>query len=346
MTATDPSATPLDALSVVIPVHDEEQWIGRCLEALLREGEAAGLRLDVVVVDDGSTDGTAAVLDALAADGRIRVLHQANAGRFEARRVGIEEAVEAIVLLLDSRVIVRPGALGWIRSQLAAHPERTVWCGHVDTAPGNPYAAFWSGLVKVGWRAYMSRPRLVSFDAEEFDRYPKGTGCLLLPREVLTGAMTGFGSLFGAEAAHLSSDDTRLLRDIAAEHRIWLTPEFAFEYHGKTGLRAFARQAYFRGTTFVDGYLGHAGTGRAVIVGGMAAAIGGAVLLVRRPPVAVAGLAAASGAVPAVVAAVGGSAQEVRSAAMLTPAFLAMFGAGVARGLFLALRAAAGRSTG
>lgn len=345
MSATDPHQAGTDALSVVIPVYNEEVWVARCLEALLAEADSAGVRLDVVVVDDGSTDGTGGVLDGLATDGRIGVVHQPNAGRLAARRAGVELATEPTVLLLDSRVIIRPGALSWIRAQLAEHADRLVWCGHVDTAPGNPYAAFWSGLVKVGWRAYMARPRLVSFGAEEFDRYPKGTTCLLLPRAVLLDAMSGFDSLFGAEGAHLSSDDTRLLRDIAGEHRIWLSPDFAFEYHGKAGMRGFVRQSYFRGTTFVDGYLGHAGTGRAIIVGGLTAALAGLVLVARRPSLGVAGAGAAVAAVPAVVAAVGGSGYEVRSAAALTPAFLPLFGAGVVRGLVLAARAAlAGRS--
>src|SRR5690349_7355760 len=46
----------LDALSVVIPVFNEETWIGTCVEALTAAATEAGLALDVVVVDDGSTD--------------------------------------------------------------------------------------------------------------------------------------------------------------------------------------------------------------------------------------------------------------------------------------------------
>lgn len=328
----------VDALSVVVPVWNEEGWIRRCVEALLSDGEASGLRLDVVVVDDGSTDRTPAVLDELAAATGIRVIHQANAGRLAARRAGVEAASEPLVLLLDSRVLIRPGALAWLRAQLEQHPERTVWCGHVDTAPGNAYAAFWSGLVKVGWRAYTAQPRTVSFGADEFDRYPKGTGCLVVPRDVLEDAMSTFSSLYGGAAAHLASDDTRMLRDIASQHRIWLSPDFRFWYHGKTGLRGFARQAYFRGTTFVDGYLGHAGPGRVIILAGVTGGLGLALLALRRPATAVAGVAAVVGGVPAVVAAAGGSRHEVLSAATLTPVFLPLFGAGVLRGLALAAR--------
>jgi hypothetical protein len=57
---------------------------------------------------------------------------------------------------------------------------------------------------------------------------------------------------------------------------------------------------------------------------------------VRRPAVAVVGLAALTAATPAVVAQAGGSRDEVRSAAVLTPVFVATFGAGALRGLALA----------
>jgi len=330
----EPSA-PLDALSVVVPVFNEEAWIGRCLRALVVAADAAGLRLDVVVVDDGSTDGTPDVLTELAATSGIRVVRQANAGRLAARRAGLAVAREPWVLLLDSRVIVEPESLDWIRRQLVEHPDRVAWCGHVDVeTAGNPYAAFWAGLVKIGWRRYTANPRLVSFGAEEFDQYPKGTGCLLMPRDLLLAGVEGFDSLY--TDTHLASDDTRLLRDVASRHRIWLSPEFRFRYHGKSGARGFVRQSYFRGTTFVDGYLGQPGAVRRALL----AALGGAVVLgavtVRKPAVGVAGVVTAVVAVPTVVGLSGGSRQEVRAAAILTPVFLPLFGAGVLRGLVLA----------
>jgi hypothetical protein len=275
------------------------------------------------------------VLEELAAEHGIRVVTQPNAGRLAARSAGLAHAREEWILLLDSRVIIDRDALSWLRKEIAEHPERTVWCGHVDVATdGNPYAAFWSGLVKIGWRRYMANPRLVSFGAEDFDAYPKGTTCLVLPRSLLDQAVQGFRSLFDDE--NLSSDDTRLLRWVAEHARIWLTPDFRFSYHGKQGGQKFLKQSYFRGTTFVDGYLGQPGRVRQALL----ASIGlGSVLAVaglRRPVIAVAGLAAVTAVAPAAVAQAGGTRDEVRSAALLTPVFVGTFGAGVLRGLVLA----------
>ncbi|MBU4214662.1 MAG: glycosyltransferase family 2 protein [Actinobacteria bacterium] len=329
------AAGALDSLSVVIPVYNEETWVRTAVDALCAAADTAGIRLDVVVVDDGSTDGTPAVLRTLAARTGIRVITQRNAGRLAARSRGVDEAREPSILLLDSRVIVGPDSLRWIRRQVAQHPERRVWCGHVDVeTSGNPFAAFWSGLVKVGWRRYTADPRLVSFGAEDFDYYPKGTGCLLIPRDVLLGAVHGFESLY--DDAKLASDDTRLLRHVAGEHRIWLSPDFAFLYHGKSGARGFIRQSYFRGTTFVDGYLGQAGVVRRALIAALVAAGLVGVVAVRKPKVGAAGAAAALAAIPAAVRTAGGTADEVRAAAALAPVFVPVFGAGILRGLALA----------
>src|SRR4051794_15954231 len=326
---------PLDTLSVVVPVYNEETWVRRCIDALTASARDAGLALDVVVVDDGSTDRTPEVLGELAAEHGIRVVRQDNAGRMAARSTGIAEARGEWLLLLDSRVIIDRAALSWVRQNIAEHPDRVVWNGHVDVeTDGNLFAAFWSGLVKIGWRRYTADPRLVSFGAEDFDAYPKGTTCLLIPRALLSDAVQSFRSLFDVE--NLSSDDTRLLRYVAGRTRIWLTPDFRFSYHGKEGARKFLKQCYFRGTTFVDSYLGQPGPVRrallaAIGAGGLLAAVS-----LRKPAVAVLGLGAVTAASPAVVSAVGGSRDEVRGAALLTPVFVVTFGAGVLRGLALA----------
>jgi glycosyltransferase involved in cell wall biosynthesis len=337
------------ALSVVMPVFNEATWVRTSLEALRVAAQAADLELDVVVVDDGSTDGTPAALAELADSNGIRVVTQANAGRLAARSAGVAQATEQVIMLLDSRVVVEPDTLRWLRTQLAEHPERRVWNGHVDVETRrNRFAAFWSGLVKIGWRRYTANPRLTSFGADEFDYFPKGTTCLVIPRDLLIEAVGGFESLFDNHT--LSSDDTRLLRYVAARERIWISPDFAFRYHGKTGLKKFARQSYFRGTTFVDGYLGQAGHVRRALIAAMLGAVALAALFVFAPLVALGCVVAGLIAVPAVVRLVGGSWYEVLAAAVLTPLFIPIFGWGVLRGLALAasrsLRAARGTVRG
>ena len=335
-----PTARPvLTRLSVVIPVYNEEAWVGRSISALLEAGDRAGLPLDVVVVDDGSTDRTAQVVDELSHDPRVRRVTQPNAGRMAARLTGARAAHHPWILMLDARVIMGPESLVWLTGEAKAFPEAQVWCGHIEVeTQGNPTAAFWSGLTKIGWREYMNNPRVVSFGAEEFDRFPKGTGALLIERDYFVELASSFESLYDVQ--HLASDDTRLLRRVAAERRIWLSPDFAFTYHGKTGVGGLRRQAFFRGTTFVDSYLGQS---RTLSIALVAATVGGfalATTAVLKPAIGLPALALAWAAVPAAVAASGGRRREVAAAGVMTPAFVAMFGAGVLRGYGLAARAA------
>lgn len=332
---TDSAVT---AISVVIPVYNEESWIRRSVAAVLEAGERAKIDLDVVVVDDGSNDETASVLDDLSALPQVRVIRQPNSGRMMARVTGVRAATNSQVLLLDARVIVEPDSLRWLVKNLPLHPSATVWCGHVHVeSRGNPTAAFWSGLAKVGWRGYTKNPRLLSFGAEDFDKYPKGTGCLFLERAYFLGLAEQFDSLYDTPA--LASDDTRLLRQAAKERRIWLSPDFAFSYHGKAGAKGFRRQAYFRGTTFVDSYLGQSAFLGGALVGASVVGIALLALTFVRPRLGLPALGAAWLLVPAAVAASGADRREVGAAAALTPAFVALFGAGVLRGYFLAARA-------
>lgn len=339
-TAPLPPAPALTALSVVVPVYNEQAWIRRSLTAILESGDRAGLPLDVVVVDDGSTDSTATVVQEIAAhDPRVRLVSQANAGRMAARLTGAGAAHHPWMLLLDARVIVEADALRWLVEQAPDPSEARVWCGHVEVETrGNLPAAFWDALARIGWRAYLRSPRMISFGADDFDLYPKGTTALLIERDYFTHLAESFESLYDVQ--HLASDDTRLLRRAASERRIWLSPDFSFTYHGKSGIRGFRRQAYFRGTTFVDSYLGQSRPLTVALLGATGVGFALAVTAIVKPAIGLPALALAWAAVPAAVAASGGRPRHVLAAAVMTPPFVALFGAGVLRGYGLAARAA------
>ncbi|WP_020664113.1 glycosyltransferase family 2 protein [Amycolatopsis benzoatilytica] len=329
---------PLPSLSVVIPVYNEQDWIDRSVGALIASAEAARWPVEVLVVDDGSTDGTPARLAQLRDQHGITVLTQSNGGRFEARRAGMAKASGEWLLLLDSRVIVDENSLAFLRDQLTAHPERAAWNGHINVASErNPYAGFMSGLVAFSWRKYFADPKLTSFGVEEFDLYPKGTGFFCARRDLLEGSAAAFESLF--DDVRLASDDTRMLRWIAERARIHLAPQFSGTYHGRDSLKKFFSQSFFRGTTYVDSYLGSAGPARTALFGALAVGTAGVVLAAKKPKTTAALGVAGSAAAAAVVKKCGASTAEARAVGTLLPVFAAGFGSGVLRGLFLALRA-------
>lgn len=101
-------AHPPAKLSVVVPVYDVEPYLAECLDSILVQSFHA---LEVVVVDDGSTDGSGRIADEYSRrDSRVRVLHQDNAGLGAARNRGIESCGSEYLAFADSDDLVPPGA--------------------------------------------------------------------------------------------------------------------------------------------------------------------------------------------------------------------------------------------
>lgn len=106
-------------VSVIVPAYQAEQCIGGCVRALLAQTFA---ELEILFVDDGSTDATGALLDAEAAlDARIRVLHQPNAGVSTARNVGIKHARGEYITFVDADDILPPQAVARLYEAVGGH---------------------------------------------------------------------------------------------------------------------------------------------------------------------------------------------------------------------------------
>src|SRR6185295_19191429 len=83
-------------LSVIMPVYNEAETLGAMIRRVLND---IPHDLELIVIDDGSTDGSSAIADACAeTDTRVRVLHQKNAGKTAALRRGFEISRGAIVI--------------------------------------------------------------------------------------------------------------------------------------------------------------------------------------------------------------------------------------------------------
>jgi cellulose synthase/poly-beta-1,6-N-acetylglucosamine synthase-like glycosyltransferase/peptidoglycan/xylan/chitin deacetylase (PgdA/CDA1 family) len=99
--ARTPSVTPVTTpVSVVVPAYNEKE----CIAATLRAVAASDHPVEIIVVDDGSTDGTADIVEALAIPG-VRLIRQANAGKPAALNTGVRAATHDIVVMLDGDTI-------------------------------------------------------------------------------------------------------------------------------------------------------------------------------------------------------------------------------------------------
>ena len=85
-------------LSIVIPVYNAEKYIGFCLDSLLEHMSD----IEIIAVDDGSTDESGKILDAYQSDYGICVIHQVNAGVSSARNTGIQQAMGKYITFVDA----------------------------------------------------------------------------------------------------------------------------------------------------------------------------------------------------------------------------------------------------
>lgn len=238
-------------LSVVVPAFNEAEHLPATIEALLDAVRRAGFDAELILVDDGSSDGTAeAAYGAVAGRMPLEILKQRNRGRLEARRAGLAAANGDFVLLLDARVTLLPDALAFVRDRL--EKGETVWNGHVYVDADGALGTFWRLLAELAWRDYFDDPRTTSFGEDDFDRYPKGTTCFLAPRRTLEEAFEKFSTRY--EDLRLANDDTTILRHLAHEHRINISPGFACVYAPRTDAAQFFRHAVHRGIVFLDGH--------------------------------------------------------------------------------------------
>lgn len=95
-------------VSVIIPVYNVERYLGACLDSILGQT----LReVEVLCVDDGSTDGSAKILaDFAARDTRVRVFSAPHAGAFRAREVGVRAARGEYIYFMDADDLLKPEA--------------------------------------------------------------------------------------------------------------------------------------------------------------------------------------------------------------------------------------------
>jgi glycosyltransferase involved in cell wall biosynthesis len=113
-------STPL--VSILIPCHNAAPWLGTTLESALAQ---TWLNKEIILVDDGSTDGSPAIAQSFAGRG-VRLFSQPNSGASAARNRAMREARGDFDQFLDADDLLAPGKIGAQLTLLAARPPGTV----------------------------------------------------------------------------------------------------------------------------------------------------------------------------------------------------------------------------
>ena len=113
--------------SVIIPVYNVEKFIEQSVNSVLNQEEKD---LEIILVDDGSTDSSGKICDAFAEKypDIIRVIHKENEGLLLTRRCGIRAAKGDYFVHLDSDDYMMPGALASIRKTILKYDADMVIC--------------------------------------------------------------------------------------------------------------------------------------------------------------------------------------------------------------------------
>lgn len=115
----------MTTVSIIIPAYNQAHYLGHAIESALAQTHRD---LEVIVVDDGSTDDTAAVAQSFA-DAHVRYVYQANRGLSAARNTGLRHAGGEFVSFLDSDDQFLPHKLELLLAELERHPESGLAAG-------------------------------------------------------------------------------------------------------------------------------------------------------------------------------------------------------------------------
>lgn len=151
-------ASDAPLFSVIIPVFNTADYLKACIQSLLDQRER---NFEIVAVDDGSTDESRAILDAIAAgEPRLRVFSKENGGQGSARNFGLIEARGDYVAFVDSDDTVDPEMLSSVTEQISDDELDVVSFGIYFRDSSGKAAAF-----RGPSRTYISAGKVIFIDA-------------------------------------------------------------------------------------------------------------------------------------------------------------------------------------
>ena len=171
------------SFSVIVPAYNTAAYIEQCISSVQRQtcGD-----WEIVIVDDGSTDGTGDICKRLARkDSRIRCLSMDHAGAAAARNVGIECSRGEYLFFLDSDDTIHPQLFEQMHRQIQLHHPELLTCGFVSVHDHEQRGGIRSDVAAPQWQV-VGPDQSHAFFHDEF-RLMQGTPSKTVRRDFLAG---------------------------------------------------------------------------------------------------------------------------------------------------------------
>lgn len=117
-------------ISVIVPIYNIKQYISECIESIINQTYKD---MEIILVDDGSTDGSGLICDAYAKkDDRIKVIHKKNEGLVRARKTGLENATGDYVAYVDGDDWIEHDMIAKLYDALTENKVDIAMCGRFE----------------------------------------------------------------------------------------------------------------------------------------------------------------------------------------------------------------------
>lgn len=186
--------------SIIVPVYNAEQYLGECIESIVSQSVGD---IEVILVDDGSIDGSSAICDKYARNNRVvKAVHKKNSGPSAARNLGFSMAKGEWVVFVDADDALEPETLAYILEHASNRTD--IICFNFSRVSADNKTVLFTGKF----------PHAELSGAEEFLEY---VNCGLLENFTSTKA---YRRSFLAPFSPLFDEDVRFLEDIEFTRRV------------------------------------------------------------------------------------------------------------------------------
>lgn len=179
-------------ISVIVPAYNAQACMEKCMDSILNQ---TFRDLELILVDDGSTDETPAIADAYAAaDPRVKVIHQPNGGVSAARNTALDAATGELIAFVDTDDYLMPEAYEQMLSVMEKHQTGAALCNFLAEAPDGTLSSY-GAHIPGGFYDVKAAERLIVYSllCERMEAGFNGfVWCYLLERRVIEEAHIRF----------------------------------------------------------------------------------------------------------------------------------------------------------